>query len=189
MSLSCIQGALEETWLGIKTQRAEERWDTMKLRTQVETAAGEWLWSSGQTVDKDGKLGNSILCMWRRRRTREGKWSSSQVIKANQQDWCRRTNFSWGQRWPWSQNGWPCHLGYFPSPTHSPSGGPDLKPRLYLSLRQSQESRKFPTAHGLRRGVSSPLLHHIFFLLFLSSFPDIFEIGSHVDQNNHKLTM
>ena len=53
----------------------------MKLRTQVETAAGEWLWSSGQTVDKDGKLGNSILCMWRKRRTREGKWSSSQVIQ------------------------------------------------------------------------------------------------------------
>lgn len=38
----------------------------------------------------------------------------------------------------------------------------------------------FPTADGLLRGVSPRLLHHFFFL-FLSSFPDIFEIGSHVD--------
>lgn len=142
----------------------------MRLRTQVETCSWndcdhlEGLWLRMEN------LRNSILCMLRKRRPWEGKWSSS---RANHREWCRRTGFSWRQKLPGLRMVGPITLATSLLPTH-----PVVAQSSSCNVCPSDSHKKvekFPIVHGLhKRSRPTHLLHLFsFFLPASSSLPSL----------------
>ena len=128
-------------------------------------------WSYGQKVAKDGNLRNFNLCVLRgkRRRTQEGKWSSSLGDRAKptrlmpQVRLLLKAEMVEGTEWLILSH---CLLLFFPSLIQ---WWTVLRPVSYLSLRPATRRKIFPTAHGLH----GRFFFHFSFP-FLSSFLIIF---------------